>query len=75
MAYDKWNKYSAQSSRPQAQSFKQQDEIREQEKSNAINRLLDAGFNPFSQEDWDKLSEYETRLMQEHQGVIDVQPA
>ena len=58
----------------QTQSFKQQDETREQEKSNAINKLLDAGFNPFSQADWDKLSEYEARLMQEHQGVIDVQP-
>lgn len=56
-------------------SFKQQDEIRAKEKSDNITRLLDNGFDPFSQNDWDKLSKYESQIMQEHQqGVIDVQP-
>ncbi len=61
---------------PQQQlSFKQQDEIRAKEKSDNITRLLDNGFDPFSQNDWDKLSKYESQIMQEHQqGVIDVQP-
>ncbi len=70
--YKKWN--NGETSKQQPQSFKQQDEMREQEKSNTISKLLGAGFNPFSQADWDKLSEHEARLMQEHQGVIDVQP-
>lgn len=73
LAYNKWNKNTTHTKQPQL-SFKQQDEQRAKEKSDNISRLLNAGFNPFNQSDWDKLNEHETMLMQEHQGVIDVQP-
>ena len=67
-----WNKNDT--TKPQQQSFKQQDEQRAKEKSDNISRLLNNGFNPFNQDDWDKLSSYESQLMQEHQqGAIDVQ--
>jgi len=59
----------------QLTSFKQQDEAKAKEKSANINSLLNSGFDPFSQADWDKLSEYENMAMQEHLngGAIDVQ--
>lgn len=76
MAYDSWNKENKIKSHQQPVSFKQQDEQRDKEKSDNISKLLNSGFNPFKQEDWNKLSEYETKLMQEHQqGAIDVQLA
>lgn len=64
-----------QKAAPQQQvSFKQQDEQQAKEKADNINRLLNTGFNPFKQSDWDKLSEHETKLMKDYQkGVIDVQ--
>ena len=73
MAYDSWTKKETQQ-KPQNQiSFKQQDENRAKEKSDNIAKLLNAGFDPFSQDDWNKLSQYELQIMQEHhQGVIDV---
>jgi hypothetical protein len=76
LAYDKWISNNRQK-QPQM-SFKLQDELRDKQQAEFTDRLLASGFNPFKQEDWDRLSEAEARLMQQKLGskeTIDVQLA